>query len=138
VGILTTVSIFVAVAAGVALEWYSNPAVLGFYLTWGLVSVNAWCWVLMALYAGMRILDYRNKVLEYGQEAILPFYVFHQPVIFAIAFYVVQWDAGITLKLAVVLLGSFVITLSLHEFIVKRLKPLRALFGMKPKPAVQG
>jgi hypothetical protein len=138
VGILTTVSIFVAVAAGVALEWYSNPAMLGFYLTWGLVSVNAWCWVLMALYVGMHILDYRNKVLEYGQEAILPFYVFHQPVIFAIAFYVVQWDAGITLKLAVVLLGSFVITLSLHEFIVKRLKPLRALFGMKPKPSALG
>jgi peptidoglycan/LPS O-acetylase OafA/YrhL len=138
IGILTTVGILVAVAAGVALEWYSNSAVLGFYLTWGLVSVNAWCWVLMALYAGMRILDFRNKFLEYGQEAILPFYVFHQPVIFAIAFYVVQWDAGITLKLAVVLLGSFIITLGLHEFIVKRLKPLRALFGMKPKQAAPG
>jgi hypothetical protein len=59
--------------------------------------------------------------------------VFHQPVIFAIVFYVVQWDASILMKIAAVLISSFAITIGLHEFIVRRVKPLRALFGMKPK-----
>jgi hypothetical protein len=80
-------------------------------------------------------LDFRNSLLEYGQEAILPFYVFHQPVIFTIVFYVVQWEAGILPKLAVVILGALIITGALHEFIVKRVAPLRTLFGMKPRLA---
>jgi hypothetical protein len=137
VGILSTMTIFLLVAAGVGLEWYSNSALPGFYLTWGLISVNALCWVIIALYVGKRVLDFRNNWLEYGQEAILPFYVFHQPVIFAIVFYVVQWDASILMKFPVVLISSFVITIILHEFIVRRVKPLRALFGMKPRRVTQ-
>lgn len=134
VGILSTIAIFTAVAAGVGLDWYSNPSLLGFYIAWGLISVNAWCWVISALYVGSRIFDIRNKVLEYGREAILPFYVFHQPIIFVIVFYVVQWDAGILTKLLVVILCAFIITMALHEFIIKRIAPLRSLFGMKPRP----
>lgn len=136
VGFFSTTIIFVGVAAGVGLEWYSNSSILGFYIAWGLISVNAWCWVLTALYAGARVLNFRNNTLEYGQEAILPFYVFHQPVIFAIVFYVVQWDVGILVKLPVVLLGAFVVTWSLHEFIIKRVNVLRTLFGMKPRLAI--
>jgi glucan biosynthesis protein C len=134
VGILSTVAIFTAVAAGVGLEWYSNPSILGFYIAWGLISVSAWCYVISALYVGSRIFNFRNNVLEYGQEAILPFYVIHQPVVFAIVFYVVQWDASVLVKLLLVILGAFIITVVLHEFIIKRIAPLRALFGMKPRP----
>jgi hypothetical protein len=136
VGILSTILIFVGVAAGVGLEWYSDSSLIGFYIAWGLVSVNAWCWVVTALYIGARFLDFRNDYLEYGQEAILPFYVFHQPVIFAIVFFVVLWDAGILVKLLVVILGAFVVTGGLHEFVIKRVDALRALFGMKPKPTI--
>jgi peptidoglycan/LPS O-acetylase OafA/YrhL len=132
VGILSTVVIFAAAAAGVGLEWYSNSAIPGFYIAWGLISINAWCWVTFALYFGQRYLDRRNNLLEYGQEAILPFYVFHQPVIFVIVYYVVQWDAGILPKLVIVTLGAFVITGAIHELVVKRIPPLRLLFGMKP------
>lgn len=134
VGILSTIVIFTAIAAGAGIEWYSDPSILGFYIAWGLISVNAWCWVIAALYVGSRILDFRNNVLEYGQEAILPFYVFHQPIIFVIVFYVVQWDAGIMVKLSLVILGAFIITGALHEFIIRRVAPLRTLFGMKAKP----
>ncbi|NIS79909.1 MAG: acyltransferase family protein [Anaerolineales bacterium] len=133
VGILSTIAIFTAVAAGAGMEWYSNPSIPGFYIAWSLISVNAWCWVIAALYVGSRILDFRNNVLEYGQEAILPFYVFHQPIIFVIVFYVVQWDAGIMVKLSLVILSAFVITGALHEFLIKRIAPLRIIFGMKPK-----
>jgi len=126
--------IFTVAAGGLAMEWYSNSEILGFYIGWGLISVNGWCWVMVVMYVASRILDFRNKWLEYGLEAILPFYVFHQPVIFAITFYVVQWDASILVKIPLVLLSSFVVTLSLHELIVRRVKPLRVLFGMKSRP----
>jgi hypothetical protein len=57
-------------------------------------------------------------------------------VIMAIAFYAVQWDAGIPVKLLTVVLGSFAVTLAIYELIIRRIGPLRALFGMKARPKI--
>jgi hypothetical protein len=65
----------------------------------------------------------------------------HQPVIIFIAFYAVQWDtstmlgAGVDLliKLLVVVIGSFAVSLGTYELLVRRINPVRALFGMKPR-----
>jgi peptidoglycan/LPS O-acetylase OafA/YrhL len=86
----------------------------------------------------MRFLDSRNKWLEYSQEAVLPFFLLHQPVIVAIAFYVIQWQAGIPVKLLTVVLGSFVATLAIYELVIRRLGPLRTLFGMKAQARTPG
>lgn len=67
---------------------------------------------------------------------IMPFFLFHQPVIIIIAFYVVQWEASILVKLLTVVLGSFVVSLGLYELLVRRIKPVQALFGMKPSKRV--
>ncbi len=131
-GIIATLIFFVAGATGVGITWMETPGMPGFYFIWGLWSVNSWCWSIFMLYVGIRFLDFRNKWLEYWQEAVLPFFLFHQPTIIVIAFFVVQWDAGIPVKLPVVILSSFVVTLGLYEFLVKRISPLRGLFGMKP------
>ncbi|MGD9148238.1 MAG: acyltransferase, partial [Anaerolineae bacterium] len=84
-------------------------------------------------YIGMRYLDFTNKWLRYGGETIMPFFVLHQPVIIVIAYFVVQWDTGITAKLLVVVLGSFVVTLGVVELVIKRVNVLRGLFGTKSK-----
>jgi surface polysaccharide O-acyltransferase-like enzyme len=85
------------------------------------------------LYVGMRYLDFTNKWLVYGRETIVPFYLLHQPVIIAIACFVVQWDTGTTVKYLVVVLGSLLVTLSLVELVIKRIPLLRRLFGMKTR-----
>jgi hypothetical protein len=79
----------------------------------------------------MRYLDFSNKWLQYGQEAIVPFYVFHQPVILAIAFNVVGWETGMLPKMLAVILGSFVVTGAIYVLLVRRVAPLRDAFGMK-------
>jgi glucan biosynthesis protein C len=132
-GILSTLFFFATAAAGVALEWMSTPGIPQFYLGWSVFSVNSWCWTIFVLYIGMRFLDFSNSFLKYWQDAILPFFLFHQPVIIIIAFYVVQWQASLLVKLPVVVLGSFLVTLGLYELIIRRIKPLGALFGMKPR-----
>ncbi len=127
--------------AGVAEEWATTPGTLGFYVAWSVVVVSGWCWTTFVLYVGMRFFNTRNKWLEYGQEAILPFYLFHQPVIVTIAFYIVQWDISarlgasvdILVKLPIVILGSFAVTLSLYEAFIRRVQPARAMLGMKPR-----
>ncbi|HET7091271.1 MAG TPA: hypothetical protein VFL17_21765 [Anaerolineae bacterium] len=54
-------------------------------------------------------------------------------MIIVIAFFVVQWDAGIPVKLPVIVLGSFVASVGLYELIIRRVGPLRMVFGMKSR-----
>jgi hypothetical protein len=82
----------------------------------------------------MRYLDRDSKVLRYSQVTLLPFFVIHQPVILAVSYFVVQWQAGITIKLLAVILGAFVLSIGLTELVIKRIGFLRLLFGMKVRP----
>jgi glucan biosynthesis protein C len=136
-GVISTSIMLVGLTAFEGQEWVKDPSTLGFYLCWALVGVNGWCWTLFALWVGMRFFDFRNRWLDRGQELIVPFYVFHQPPIVIVAFFAVQWPVALLVKLAVIVVGSFVVTLGLCEGVVRRVKPARALFGMKPAPALR-
>jgi glucan biosynthesis protein C len=114
-----------------SLDLWTSPRTLQDFVLWTVITINGWCWTTFVLYIGMRHLDFGNKWLRYGQEAVLPFFLLHQPVIVAIAFYVVQWDAGIPVKLLTVVLGSFVASLAIYELAIRRTGPVRILFGMK-------
>jgi glucan biosynthesis protein C len=131
VGLINTVAIVSLLAMGIGVDWVTNPKLPGFYLAWFLISVNAWSWVVVALYIGMRFLDIRNKLLAYGQEAMMSIYLFHHLVIIIIAFYVVQWGISIFPKMLVVVLGAFVVTLGLHELLIKRIPLVQVLLGIK-------
>jgi glucan biosynthesis protein C len=116
------------------LEWWTQT----FVVPWSIILVfsfvlMSWGWALDALYLAMTRLNFSNKWLVYGSDTIMPFYLLHQPVIVVIAFFVVQWDAGILPKLLVVVIGSFLITLGLVELLIRPFKPMRMLFGMKPR-----
>jgi len=115
------------------LTWNETPGIPAFYMLQVLRSAIAVCFSLTMLFVGMRFMDSTNRWLRYGQEAALPFFVLHQPVIIVIAFFVVQWNAGISIKLPVVVLSSFLVTVSLYELIVRRIRPLRLVFGMKAR-----
>jgi len=133
IGIVSTLFFFAIGAAGVAMDWAVAIGTPEFFLLWIVFSVNSWCWTLFVLNIGMRFLDFTNRWLQYGQDMIMPFFLVHQPVILTIAFFVVQWDADLWVKLLVVVLGSFVISLGVFELLVKRIAPARALFGMKAR-----
>ena len=128
-----TVTLLAGLVFGDPFTWSETPALPEFYLVWGLATIVAWCWSIFMLFVGMRFLDFTNKWLQYGQEAILPFFVVHQPVIIVIAFFVVQWSAGIPIKMLTVVLGSFVVSVGLYELVIKRIGLLRAVFGMKSR-----
>lgn len=131
--IITTVLLLVFLAYFDAYSWVSMPWLAGFYFAWVLIVINGWCWTLFVLFIGMRYLDFSNRWLHYGQEAVLPFFLFHQPVIMIIAFFVVQWEASVPPKLLAVVVGSFVITVGLYQLFIRRIDILRVLFGMKAR-----
>jgi surface polysaccharide O-acyltransferase-like enzyme len=131
-GVVSSILIFAGGYTGVIYEWLDAPATPGYVLYWTAWGINGWGWTLFVLYIGMRWLDFTNRWLVYGRETIVPFYLFHQPVIFVVAFFVVQWDTGVALKHLVVVLCSLLVTLSLVE-LIKRISVLRGLFGMKTR-----
>jgi peptidoglycan/LPS O-acetylase OafA/YrhL len=122
-----------AVYGDVVLQWG-----LTFIVPWSIILIIAftlmsWGWALDVLYLGMKYLNFTNRWLDYGNETILPFYLLHQPVIIVIAFFVVQWDVNLWVKLLVILVSSFLITLGLVELLIRPFRPMRMLFGMKTR-----
>jgi hypothetical protein len=80
-------------------------------------------------------------MLAYGNEAVLPFYLFHQTVILVVGFFVIPWNMGILLKLLIIAAISFPLILALYELLVRRFNVVRFFFGMRPKkqpPAAPG
>ena len=69
---------------------------------------------------------------RYANEAVLPFYLLHEPVIVAAAWLIVRWHAPIAGKYAALVIVSFAVTLGLYETLVRRFRVTRFLFGMKP------
>ena len=111
--------------------WGETPGTAQFYVIQFLINAIGVAYSLAMLFVGMRFLNFTNRWLRYGREAALPFFVLHQPVIIVIAFFVVQWDVSLWVKLPVVLLSSFVVSLALYELLVRRFGPLQRAFGMK-------
>jgi hypothetical protein len=114
-------------------DWIGSPGTPEFYVTWIVYGINSWSWTMFIFYIGMRFLDTTNKWLQYGREASYPFFFVHQPVIIFIAFYAVQWEVDLLIKFLVVVVGSFAVSLGIYELLVRRINPVRALFGMKPR-----
>lgn len=98
---------------------------------WALFAVCGWCGTALMLFVGMRYLNRDSRALRYSLGASLPFFVVHQPVVLAIAYFVVQWDAAILPKFLALTISAFAVSLGLYQFVIRRFGLLRAMFGMK-------
>jgi acyltransferase-like protein len=73
-----------------------------------------------------------QRAARYANQAVLPFYLLHEPVIVAAAGIIVRWHAPIGVKYPALVAASFTATLALYELVVRRYRLTRFLFGMKP------
>lgn len=99
-------------------------------------ALNLWCWLLAVLGLGRRHLRFNHPVLKYATEAVYPWYILHQTVIVAIGFYAAGWNIGLWWKFALVGASMIAVTGALHEFLIRRVRVLRPLFGLKIRPRV--
>ena len=100
-------------------------------LLYSLYGLWAWCWVLAILGFGMKHLNFSTPVLQHANEAVLPFYILHQPVLLCVGYFVVQWAIPDLLKWMIIFPTSFVVIVALYELLVRRFNLMRVLFGMK-------
>jgi glucan biosynthesis protein C len=76
-----------------------------------------------------------RRAARYANDAVLPFYLLHEPVIVAAAWLIVRWHAPQPGKYAALVIVSFAVTLGLYEALIRRFRITRLLFGMKPPQA---
>jgi hypothetical protein len=101
---------------------------------------GGWICILAILGLGMQYLSAPTSKLAYANEAVLPFYIFHQTVLLTVGYFVLQWGLPEVLEWAVIVVISFAVIMALYEFGVRRFNVMRFLFGMKPAgriPVVQ-
>ena len=103
----------------------------GFTALAALGALHSWAWIVTLLGLGRKYLNFSNSFLNYANQAAYPFYVLHQTVIVIIGFYVVKWPLGVPLKYLVITTASLLGSILIYDLFVKRLNPIRLLFGMK-------
>ena len=95
-------------------------------------SIASFSWVMFFLGLSQRIANFNHPILKAANIGILPFYMLHQTVIVIIGFYIVQLEWSIILKFLIIFSSSLIITIILYQ-LIKQIKILRFLFGLKNK-----
>ena len=108
-------------------EFISSPLIVN--LLTGFESAN---WMLAAFGFGAAFLNKPSKSLAYLSSAVYPVYIVHLPLQMLCSSLVFQWEIPAIFKLIIVLVGTFALSFAIYE-IIKRIKWVRFLFGMKIK-----
>lgn len=125
---LTTISL--PVSMGIT-EWGWKFSLPTFVLMMAACNLLIWCYLLTVFGYGMRYLTNNHLLLSYGNEAVLPFYILHQPVILMLGYFIIPLPLSILAKYALITPMAFSITIGLYEFAVRRSNLLRRAFGLK-------
>lgn len=80
---------------------------------------------------GYRWLNRPFRWLPYATEAVYPWYILHQSLIVLIAYWLIPMKLGGFVEATLVIGGTIVGCLVLHEFVIRRVGILRPLFGLK-------
>jgi glucans biosynthesis protein C len=96
-----------------------------------LANLFTWAWLLAFLGLGRAYLSFSNPLLAWARDASYPVYILHQTVIIVIAYFVIRQPWSPWSKYWLVLVSTMVVCVLLYE-VIRRVAPLRFLFGMKP------
>lgn len=101
-------------------------------VNWLMFQCGVWMMIVGLLGLFHRFVNGTNRAYSYAVEGTYPFYVLHQTVIVVLAYFVVQWGVGTPVKYTIIVAGAFLLTVGIYEAAVRRWRPVRFLFGMKP------
>lgn len=96
------------------------------------ITLNMWCWMLASIgYVG-RYLNKPSRLLNYANDAVLPWYILHQSLIILFAANIKIFDFSPWLEAVFIALMTIVSSYLLFE-IIRRFNLLRLCFGL-PNP----
>lgn len=100
-----------------------------------LLSLESNAWVFAVLAFGHKHLNRPSRALRYLSEAAYPIYIVHMVFLYLASALVFPLTLNPYVKLGLVLLLTFGGCFASYEFIIRRLRWIRPLFGLKPDRA---
>ena len=73
----------------------------------------------------------RTSVIQYANEAILPFYILHHGMLVLFASLLIGWAVPLSINFLVVTTLSLAATLAVYELFIRRIPLMLRLFGMR-------
>ncbi len=132
--VFSLVALLISVGAD---KWGWEFGLALFVLIMACCSVLIWSYLLAAFGYGMRYLTANHRLLSYANEAVLPIYILHQPVILTLGFFIIPLQLPILAKYLIITPLALGITLGCYEYAIRRVNVLRYAFGLKPsKPEI--
>jgi surface polysaccharide O-acyltransferase-like enzyme len=105
--------------------WYTVERVARVTYTWmALLAIFGW---------GRAWLNRPFRWLPYCSEAVFSWYILHQTLIVALAWWLIPMRLGAATEASLVVAGTIAGCLLLHEGLIRRSGWLRPLFGLKPR-----
>lgn len=103
-------------------------------VSWDLMEmIIKWSWISTLIGFSRHYLNRTNEFLRYANSIVYPFFILHQTVIIVIGYYVIDWGMVGALELITIIVGTFIVCITLTELVIKRSNILRILFGLKTK-----
>lgn len=97
-------------------------------------AAAAWLCIVGIVGLSMRFLAFINRGGQYLTEASYPFYVLHLAVLYLVGLPLLASGAPALLSFLAMVVLTYAITLAAYELLIRRIPPMRALFGMRKKP----
>jgi glucan biosynthesis protein C len=106
---------------------------------WSAISgLYAWAMVCTVCGFACRHLDRPSAVLSHLNEAVLPIYVVHQPILLFAAYWVFPLRLPLPLEALLIAAITGLGSLAIYEVAIRPFAVTRFLFGVKPKAAAAG
>lgn len=95
-------------------------------------SANGWLWILAIIAWAQHLFTFSNPLLKYLNSGVYCFYILHQTLIIAIAYFVVPYKLGALIEPLLIICTVGISCVVLFE-VIKRLPIVPILFGIQSK-----
>lgn len=138
VGTAVTTLLIAGTWGGVVPGRIPPPYSAAYLAFWSVYAVGAWAWMAGVVGAARHWRQRDSAVLRYGHTMGYVWYIVHQPVIIAVAYVVVQRQAGVGVKFLTLLVVSLGATLVISELLRLTLHRLIGSDAPQAHPATAG
>jgi hypothetical protein len=120
--------VFVTIALGLFLvRWMVFQMKSPVYLL--VAESDSWIFAVFAF--GYKYLNKPSRALDYLSQAVYPVYILHMIFLYLASYLIFPLQIDVHLKLLIVLLFTLVSCFVLYEYVIRRVKLLRILFGLR-------
>lgn len=96
-----------------------------------LATFNQWLWLLAVLGWSAKLLNRPRNWLAYANNCVYPWYILHQTLTIIAAYFLAKFSLGGPIEFVLVLAATIVGCWAITEYVLRRQKLLKFLFGMK-------